>query len=124
MKFGLQYERNDPWQPIEELWDQAVSNPIHSPFCTCLMPMDISPDAVIIEQGLIGYLVQKYHTAGSQIGRILNNRLETSDGDLVGWLRKIANRLSEDERQRLMEDVRESLLSMRNESSTSRFACA
>jgi hypothetical protein len=124
VKFGLQYERNDPWQPIAELWDQAVSNPIHSPFCTCLMPMDISPDAVIIEQGLIGYLVQKYQNEGSRIGRALYDRLETSDGDLVGWLRKITNRLSEAERQRLREDVQESLLSMRNESSTSRFACA
>jgi len=79
---------------------------------------------VIIEQGLIGYLTQKYQSEGSQISLILADRLEASDGDFVGWLRKIGNRLSEDERQRLMEDVRESLLSMRNESSTSRFACA
>ncbi|MBN9081454.1 MAG: hypothetical protein J0I16_08130 [Rhizobiales bacterium] len=124
MKLGLRYDRTDPWRSVAELWDQVVSDPIHSPFCTCLSPGDIAPDAVIIEQGLIGYLTQKYQSEGSQISLILADRLEASDGDFVGWLRKIGNRLSEDERQRLMEDVRESLLSMRNESSTSRFACA
>lgn len=133
-KFGLHYDRkdarqadarrDDPWQPVAALWDDALANPIHSPFCSCLVPGGLSIDGGTIEQDLIDYLRPRYQAEGlARLADVLSRRVEAQRLDFISWLREIGHNLPDIERQRLMVDLASTLSTFQEASPNAHFAC-
>ena len=120
----MRYDRNDPWQPLAELWELVLANPVHSPFCSCLVPMGISIDATTLEQDLLDYLLPRYQAQGRErLAGALAGRAATARTGFIDWLRNIGHDLPEPDTQRLIEDITKTLSTFQDAAPTNRFAC-
>lgn len=120
---GLRYDRADVWQPVVELWDLVLANPIHSPFCSCLLPRNVALDGDTVEQDLLDYLAPRYRDSRQmQLAAILEKRAMAARSGFIDWLREATRNVPDQDKARLIDDLVETLSSIR-EASSGGFVC-
>ena len=123
MPWPRQEEPRDAIGRAAQLWQRALSSPLHSPFCACLGIAATSLGPLALEEDLLDFLEPRYGAEPSVLA-LLHARRAAAAEPFALWLRHAAQTLPEAQQERLAADITTVLESIVEASSGSRFSCA
>lgn len=123
MPWPRQEEPRDAIGRAAQLWQRALSSPLHSPFCACLGIAGASLGPAALEEDLLDFLEPRYG-AEPCVLTLLRARRTAMGEPFALWLRHAGDALPEAQRERLAADITTVLESIVEASSGSRFSCA